>query len=133
MPRIIPSAAFALLATTMTAPAQSIGMGAIGGSLTGINSFSGDIMNGPQGAVSTGIGVSVTMGGASRITAKDDPYAARDGCINYPGQAHNSADCSRIISWDPSWVVPSKPLSEMTGAEENMVRSYNILNGKQSR
>jgi hypothetical protein len=131
--RIVSIAAFALLATTMAASAQGIGMGAIGGALSGIDSFSSDIMSGPQGAVSTGIGVSVAMGGASRITAKDDPYAARDGCINYPGQAHNSADCSRIISWDPSWMVPNKPLSEMTGAEENMVRSYNILKGTPSR
>ena len=90
-------------------------------------------MNGAQGALSSGIGVSVTMGGASRIIPQDDPYAARDGCINYPGLAHNSADCSRIDAWDPSWVVPNKPLSEMTGAEENMVRSYNILHDKKPR
>jgi len=128
MTRIIPVAALILLAATVAASAQ-----AIGGSLGGMDSFSSDIMNGQQGAVSTGIGVSVTMGGASRITPKDDPYAARDGCINYPGQAHNSADCSRIISWDPSWVVPNKPLSEMTGAEENMLRNYNILKGTPSR
>jgi hypothetical protein len=117
MRRIIPAAAFILLAMNLAAAAQ-----AIGGSISGLGDFSSDIMNGAQGAVSTGIGVSVTMGGASR-----------DGCINYPGEAHNSADCSRIISWDPSWVVPNKPLSEMTGAEENMVRSYNILHGKQAR
>lgn len=129
MTRIIPVAALFLLVTTAAVSAQG-SMGAISGSLSGLDGFSSDIMNGAQGAVSTGIGVSVTMGGASRITPKDDPYAARDGCINYPAEAHNSADCSRIISWDPSWVVPNKPLSEMTGAEENMVRSYNILHGK---
>ena len=71
--------------------------------------------------------MSVRAGSASRIGAYDDPTSARDGCINVPGQAHNSSDCSPLYKWDPSWVVPNKPLDKMTGAEENMVRSYNIL------
>lgn len=71
--------------------------------------------------------MSVQAGSASRIGAFDDPTSARDGCINVPGRAHSSSDCSPIYKWDPSWVVPNKPLDQMTGAEENMVRSYNIL------
>ena len=52
---------------------------------------------------------------------------ARDGCINVPGVAHSSADCSVMTWMDPNTVLPTKPLAEMSGAEENLVRSYNIL------
>jgi hypothetical protein len=119
MNRIVFIAATLFFAMRMAASAQSIGSaGNVGTSL------SNDIMT---GGYANGVDVRVTAGSASRLAPTQDPYAARDGCINYPGQAHNSADCGRILAWDPSWVLPNKPLSEMTGAEENMVRSYNIL------
>lgn len=123
MNRTISAAITLLLAMSVAASAQSTGsIGSIGG---GGESFSSDVMN--SGGFASGVDVRVTAGSASRLATMEDPYAARDGCINYPGQAHNSADCSRIITWDPNWVLPDKPLSEMTGAEENMIRSYNIL------
>jgi hypothetical protein len=122
MIRIFSVGAMLLFAMSVAALAQSSGpIGSIGGG----ESFSGDVMN--NGGFASGVDVRVTAGSASRLATMEDPYAARDGCINYPGQAHNSADCSRIITWDPNWVLPDKPLSEMTGAEENMIRSYNIL------
>lgn len=86
-------------------------------------------MNGRDRAI-TGFSTNVTADSAGRIAPFNDPTAARDGCINYPGRAHNSADCSLVTTWDPSWTVPNKPLSEMTGAEENMLRSYNLLHSK---
>ena len=92
------------------------------------SSFGAAIMDGTGGV--TGLYVRVSADSASRLTPNDDPFAARDGCINYPGRAHNSADCSLITAWDPSWEVPNKPLNRMTGAEENMLRSYNLLHAK---
>lgn len=125
MNRIIPVVAVFLFAMSAAASAQNSGpIGSIGG---GGEAFSSDVMT---GGYASGVDVRVSAGSASRLPAMEDPSAARDGCINYPGQAHNSADCSRIITWDPTWVLPSKPLSEMTGAEENMIRSYNILHPK---
>jgi len=123
MKRAVPVVTIVLFATIAAASAQGT-IGSIGGGST----FSSDVMSGND--IVTGVDVRVRGGSASRLAPAEDPYAARDGCINYPGQAHNSADCSRIIVWDPSWVLPNKPLSEMTGAEENMIRSYNILHGK---
>lgn len=94
----------------------------------GSSPFSSSMMNG-QGREQVGFSVNVQAGSASRIMGGNDG-AARDGCINYPGRAHNSADCSPVLAWDDSWVVPDKPLSKMTGAEENMVRNYNLLHDK---
>jgi hypothetical protein len=59
--------------------------------------------------------------------ATRDFWAARDGCENIPGQAHNSADCSRIDRLDPDIVLPDKPVSQMTGAELNLLRNHRIL------
>lgn len=56
-----------------------------------------------------------------------DLWAASDGCENIPGQAHNSADCSRIDQLNPRDVLPNKPISQMTGAERNMLRNHRIL------
>ena len=64
---------------------------------------------------------------SSRVTPVADPSLARDGCINVPGVAHSSADCSVMTWMDPNTVLPTKPLAELSGAEENLVRSYNIL------
>jgi len=125
MNRILPVAMVFLFGTVAAALGQGSPVGSIGG---GAEAFSSDVMN--NGGFASGVDVQVRSGSASRLAPMEDPYAARDGCINYPGQAHNSADCSRIITWDPSWVLPDKPLSEMTGAEENMIRSYNILHSK---
>lgn len=133
MKRSIPLAVFLVSASLLPASAQSTvpiaGQGTINFNMSSGPSMAGDIMNG-QGIATGGVDASVVASSGSRIGIFDDPFAARDGCINYPRQAHNSADCSRIIKWDPSWVLPKKPLSEMTGAEENMVRSYHILTGK---
>jgi hypothetical protein len=128
MKRIVPGAALVLLTTIMTAQAQDSGM--IGGTGSGFGSFASDILNNAQGMAATGVPAHITAGSASRLMPSDDPLSARDGCINFPGQAHNSADCSRILSWDPQWKLPDKPVSEMTGAEENMLRNYRILTGK---
>lgn len=70
----------------------------------------------------------LAQGAASRIAPPPrDFWAASDGCENIPGQAHNSADCSRIEQLDPRDVLPNKPLSRMTGAERNLVRNHRIL------
>jgi hypothetical protein len=56
-----------------------------------------------------------------------DIWAASDGCENIPGQAHNSADCSRVDQLNPRDVLPDKPVSQMTGAERNLLRNHRIL------
>ena len=58
---------------------------------------------------------------------------ARDGCVNVPGVAHNSADCSTIPPQDYSKVLntPSTDLSgKPTGATENHERNIRIMTGK---
>lgn len=58
---------------------------------------------------------------------------ARDGCVNVPGEAHNSADCSRI---DPSDLntADNRPSTDLagrqTGATENAERNARILSGQ---
>jgi hypothetical protein len=71
--------------------------------------------------------VTFNTSSTSRIGAFDDPTSARDGCVNVPGQAHNSSDCAPIYWMDPNTVLPDKPFRELTGAEENLLRSANIL------
>lgn len=59
--------------------------------------------------------------------------AARDGCINVPGEAHNSADCSRIDASDTNTAMntPSRDLSgRPTGTTENAARNARILSGQ---
>jgi hypothetical protein len=63
----------------------------------------------------------------TRIGPANDPSAARDGCMNVPGVAHSSADCSVMTWMDPNTVLPDKPLDQMSGAEENLIRNYNLL------
>lgn len=127
MKRAIAIAVLVLACTPVASWAQSMGpLGSVGNMG---QSFGDDIMSG-KAYETSGVNAVVSPGSSGRFPDGLDKYSARDGCINYPGQAHNSADCSRIVSWDPSWVVPDKPLDQMTGAEENMVRSYNILNHK---
>ena len=31
---------------------------------------------------------------------------------------------------DPDWALPTKPRNQLSGVEENMLRSYRILTGK---
>ena len=69
---------------------------------------------------------------SSRVGSPDDLLAAHDGCTNFPGVAHNSADCSVITWMDPNTVLPDKPVEQLSGAEENLIRSYNILVKQQS-
>ena len=66
----------------------------------------------------------------SRMAPSSNPLSAEDGCEDIPGVAHNSADCSTLVTWDPRWVLPDKPLNKMSGAERNMLRSYRLLVGK---
>ena len=135
MKRGIPVAVFLLLAATVAAAAQSSTGGSssmtgpVSVQLSSGGSMANEVMGG-QGQSMAGFDVRVSASTGSRIISTDDPLAARDGCINYPREAHNSADCSRVFAWDPSWELPKKRLSEMTGAEENMVRSYHILTGR---
>lgn len=59
--------------------------------------------------------------------------AARDGCVNVPGEAHNSADCSRIDASDVNTADNSfsRDLSgRPTGATENAARNARILSGQ---
>jgi hypothetical protein len=59
--------------------------------------------------------------------------AARDGCVNVPGEAHNSADCSRIDASDINTADNSfsRDLSgRPTGATENAARNARILSGQ---
>jgi hypothetical protein len=71
----------------------------------------------------------LAQGSSSNRTApvSRDLWAASDGCENILGQAHNSADCSRIDQLNPRDVLPDKPLSQMTGAERNLLRNRRIL------
>ncbi|MBV9549156.1 MAG: hypothetical protein JO256_05720 [Alphaproteobacteria bacterium] len=85
----------------------------------------GDYMVGTSSTV-TGYATTLSHSG-TRLATGDDPAAARDGCINVPGVAHNSSDCSPMTWMDPNTVLPNKPLNQLTGAEENLIRSYNIL------
>jgi len=87
-------------------------IGPIGGFSSGITSgsFGSGVLSG-AGAVVTGFGVQVSADSGSRIGPVSDPFAARDGCTNIPNQAHNSADCSRIVAWDPSWALPDKSVT----------------------
>lgn len=58
---------------------------------------------------------------------------ARDGCINIPREAHNSADCSRINASDKNTTInsPSVDLAgRPTGATENAERNARILSGQ---
>lgn len=60
---------------------------------------------------------------------------ARDGCVNVPGEAHNSADCSRIDASDANTAMntPSRDLSgRPTGTTENAARNARILSGQSS-
>jgi hypothetical protein len=57
---------------------------------------------------------------------------ARDGCINVPGEAHNSADCSKVDASDANTAMntPSRDLSgRPTGTTENADRNARILSG----
>jgi hypothetical protein len=59
--------------------------------------------------------------------------AARDGCVNVPGEAHNSADCSKIDASDYNTANNSfsRDLSgRPTGATENAARNARILSGQ---
>jgi hypothetical protein len=59
--------------------------------------------------------------------------AARDGCVNVPGEAHNSADCSKIDASDTNTAMntPSSDLSgRPTGTTENAERNDRILSGQ---
>lgn len=61
--------------------------------------------------------------------------AARDGCINVPGEAHNSADCSRIDASDGNTAMnsPSRDLAgRPTGSTQNAERNTRILSGQSS-
>jgi hypothetical protein len=122
----LPAPAFSQTAYTGSPSQSPLEMGPI--TSIGSSPFSSNMMSGAGQAI-VGFSVNVVAGSASRIMGKNDG-AARDGCINYPRRAHNSADCSLVLAWDPSWALPKKPLSQMTGAEENMVRNYIILTGK---
>jgi len=128
MTRALLLASGILVATTMAASAQftlpTSGFSDFNSSGPA-GTFGSDMMN--QDMSVTGFRTKVSATSATRLAPMDDPLAARDGCINYPGRAHNSADCSLLNYWDPAWEVPNKPVSEMTGAEENMLRSYNLL------
>ena len=58
---------------------------------------------------------------------------ARDGCVNVPGEAHNSADCSKIDASDYNTAKNefSRDLSgRPTGATENAARNARILSGQ---
>jgi hypothetical protein len=127
MKRVIGLAVAALLLGAPAAFSQILGSGSADfNSANPAGTLGQDIM-GNMGQDITGIRTRVGSSSNSRLAPMDDPLAARDGCINYPGKAHNSADCSLLNYWDPNWIVPNKPVSEMTGAEENMLRSYNLL------
>ncbi len=58
---------------------------------------------------------------------------ARDGCVNVPGEAHNSADCSRIDARDMN-TAENRPMTDLsgrpTGATENAERNARILSGQ---
>lgn len=58
---------------------------------------------------------------------------ARDGCIDIPGEAHNSADCSRIDATDKNTAKNTYTVDadgRPTGATENAERNRRILSGE---
>ena len=59
--------------------------------------------------------------------------AARDGCENVPGEAHNSADCSKMDASDMN-TAENRPTTDLsgrpTGASENADRNARILTGQ---
>lgn len=121
---------FLLLAAAPTALAQNLGgINAIPGGPNGA-SMAADIISGKD-AILTGFATRVSADSNTRLgSAQADAGMGRDGCINYPRQAHYSSDCSLLTAWNPDWKLPDKPVSQMTGAEENMLRSYTILTGR---
>lgn len=58
--------------------------------------------------------------------------AARDGCVNVPGEAHNSADCSKIDASDLNTAVNREAMAgdRPSGATENAARNARILSGQ---
>ena len=74
--------------------------------------------------------VTNSMRTTTRIGGDYDPTSARDGCVNVPGRAHNSADCGTIYWMPPDTVLPDKPANQLTGAEENLLRNARILWGR---
>jgi hypothetical protein len=82
--------------------------------------------------------VALAQNNADPTKGARDPYragmggAARDGCINIIGEAHNSADCSRIPANDKNTVLNSQSTDlsgRPTGASENAARNQRILLG----
>lgn len=58
---------------------------------------------------------------------------ARDGCINIPGEAHNSADCSKIDASDRNTAMNTASTDmagQPTGTTENAARNARILSGQ---
>jgi hypothetical protein len=58
--------------------------------------------------------------------------AARDGCVNVPGEAHNSADCSRLPrnALNTQNTATTDLSGRPTGASENAERNARILSGQ---
>ncbi len=128
MKRVLLMAGMAGLVLTAPASAQSR-FGSIGGTGNSSGGFAQDVFSGnPQDV--TGFSRRVTDTTSRIGSSAEDPSMGKDGCANVPNHAHFSSDCSPMIAWDPSWVLPTKPLNQLSGAEENMVRSYHILTGK---
>ena len=82
--------------------------------------------------------VALSQNNADPTKGARDPYragyggAARDGCVNITGEAHNSADCSRIPPNDKNTVMNSHSTDlsgKPTGASENAARNERILAG----
>lgn len=85
-----------------------------------------------RNASNTRVGVPFTPGPQPNNSHFASGTPARDGCVNVLGEAHNSADCSRIDASDMNTArnTPSTDLSgRPTGTTENAARNARILNG----
>jgi hypothetical protein len=77
----------------------------------------------------------LSVGGPTSAPANSVGTSARDGCVNNPGMAHNSADCSRIPASDMNTArnnTSTDAAGRPTGATENAARNQRILSGQSS-
>lgn len=58
--------------------------------------------------------------------------AARDGCVNVPGEAHNSADCAKLprSALNTQNATSTDLAGRPSGATENAERNARILSGQ---
>jgi hypothetical protein len=75
----------------------------------------------------------MTMSPQANASAASAGTPARDGCVNVPGEAHNSADCSKVGPADANTAMNranSAGSNPASGATENAARNDRVLSGQ---